>query len=138
MTALEIFEHGHAASINSITLLLPDPTISLLLHSSIRDLSYLIACMATVQGLRTGQRPLLSNPRQDGRKSEPSRSARQEGGEPDTSYPQGAQSLEALRSETVLIDRHVTSRSNPGYGVYSRTYNTSIKAETDRRNHHEM
>ena len=39
MSALKIVEYGHVASMNSITLLLPDPSISLLLllHS-------LIAC----------------------------------------------------------------------------------------------
>ena len=165
--------------------------------------------MATVQGLRTGQRPLLPNPRQEGRKSEPSGSARQEadklaettartpqsfwqrrmlaqghwdevkdsdfvtaskggprsvkgassspavvvnsdyespeksfshleGGEPDTSYRQGAQSNDVFRSETVLMDHHVTTRSTPRYGLYVPRYNTSIKAETERRNHHEM
>ena len=182
MAALEIFKDGRVASINSITLLLPDPTISLLLHNSIRYFSYLVACMATIHSLHTGQRFFLPIARREGGENDPSRSAWQEADElvevtmetlqsmrqrrmlaqrpwdkvnsdhgspaksfshlerkmPDTSYPQKAHSHEVSQSDKVLLGRHVTTRSIPLDGVYAPRYNTSIKVETDRTNHHEM
>lgn len=201
MTASEIFYHGHVALFNSITLLLPDPPISLLPHSSIRYFSYFVACMATVQSLRTGQRFVLPIPRREGRENEDDelvevtmktlQSMRQrrmlaqrpgdrvndpdfvtaleggpgsvkgasslpvvvvnsdhesaeksfsslEGGKPDISYPWEFHPNEVAKSRKVLLDRHVTTRSTSLYGVYAPRYNTSIKAENDRTNHHEM
>ena len=208
MTTLISFNHGHVASINSITFLLPESTISLLLHSSTRYFSYLIACMATVHSLRTGQRLLLPTVNREGRNSDPSRSAWQKADEPAetstevprslwqrrmlaerpwdrvkdpdsvtalmteprcvkgtsssptvmvksdhegpgksfshlgekpyTSYPQEFHPIEVAKSEKVLLDRHVATRSTPLCGVYAPRYNTNSKAETDRTNHHEM